>query len=277
MSTPYPQQTPLGYMPQPVYGQWKPWLQAAIGLFLINCVTQFVQSPKVALVGGVASIGAAACIWRMFILSRDEGRARRADAEELETGARPYGILPPVFPAKAYRRPKFWVMVGVPTLVAYGAAAAALLAKTAHKSNTKYSGSAASGYSFDAPVTYDMSILALVSTGSVILGITFWYFIIQTHLRITECVDAPIGWWDGDGAGYADPFASQYTPQPVTGYDANPAYAQPAPSSGDALADMVSNLSDEDFDRLRRHFSGADATDEQPATRDADDSDDGVF
>lgn len=265
MNAPYPQQTPSYAPPPPVYGKWKPWLQGAIGMYLLYAVTQFVQSEKTLLVGSLAGLVAVGFLIRACLLIRDEGREKRALAEEQMTGARPYGIVPPVYPAKAHRRPKFWMYAGIAATVGYAVAGGALLYGTATRATSTVSGDVLKGdFNYTTtPTVFNSGVVALVAAGSIALTAAITFFAVQTHLRINECIASPAGWWDG---AVAAPYGEQ--PAPTAGYGyTEPVqehyaqeYAQPAPTSVDPLADFVNGLSPEDEARLRAHFGGATTT-----------------
>lgn len=292
MNAPYPQQTHYA-PPPPVYGRWKPWLRTAAGAFVVASVAGIVAVPAVLVIAAVAWIVTIGALTRGVLLARDEGRDRRASAVEAMTGARPYGVVVPVIPTNAQHRPRFWVLLGVGAYVVLGIAAYALLQSTAKVPTPKpttYSGSADSGYRFDTitPTTPQPDMGVAVGIGLVTAAlIGFLAFrAVQAHLRTTMCVAAPAGWWSGTepgyteivepqlaaqpdaGYGYGEPDASYGYTEPAAGYGypeqhapaqgygyGQPAHTQPEPSSGDPLADLVNSLSDEDFDRLRAHFS----------------------
>lgn len=273
MTNPYPQQTHYA-PPPPVYGRWKPWLQTAAGAFVVASVAGIVAVPAVLAISAVAWIVTIGALTRGVLLARDEGRDRRALAVEAMTGARPYGVVAPVIPTNAQHRPRFWVLLGAGAYVVLGIAAYALLQSTAKvppAKPTTYSGSNSSGYTFDpiTPTTPQPDMGVAVGIGLVTTAlIGFLAFrAVQAHLRTTMCVAAPAGWWSGTEPGYTEIVEPQLAAQPDAGYgyaDAGYGYTEPAPqpepSSGDPLADLVNSLSDEDFDRLRAHFTAPSAS-----------------
>lgn len=277
MTNPYPQQTHYA-PPPPKYGRWKQWLQGAIGMYLVYAVTQFTQSEKALLVGSLAGLVAIGFLIRACLLARDEGREKRALAEEQMTGARPYGIVPPVYPGKTHRRPRFWVYTGIAATVGYAVAGGALLYGTATRATAKVSGSVLDGdFNYTTtPTVFNSGVVALVAAGSLTLTAAIVFFAVQAHLRINECIPSPAGWWDG---AVAAPYDEQPAPTAGYGYPEQHASAQgygyeqpapqPEPSSDDPLADLVNNLSDEDFDRLRAHFTAPSASSPVESEHDA--------
>lgn len=255
------------YAPADPYGKWRPWLYTAAGVYALAALTQALPHAAAVLVSFLAWVAMVGSLWRGVLLIRDEGRSRRADAEEHATGARPYGIIPPVLPAKAWRRPRFWVLVSVGASVVYGGIAAAIINATA-TIPTRTVG----GRTYPLPPVYDSGVIVALTLGSSLMTAYLVYMAVMSHLHINECVAPPAGWWDGagDGYGYADDGYGY--PAPAQGYapaDDGYGYAEPEPEpapapSADPLADFVEALSPEDAARLRAHFGGAHGVGAEP-------------
>lgn len=258
MTTQHP---PRNYAaPTPMFGRWKPWLQAAVALFSVFGVTQLVPIPVIGVLGIFPLLAGIPVLWRACLLARDEGREHRADAEEAATGSRPYGHIPPVLPMQASRRPRFWVLVGVVGVVIYTVFAYALIRATL----TRHT------YMLDGVerlyrATPNLLVLGALALVFVALVAFVGYQAVLMHLRATECVSAPVGWWDGAGEPVYD---EGLDAQP---YDDASAYAPP-PAAGSSRADAVfAQMRDLSPDELQRFADLMDDDDdEQPSdTREA--------
>lgn len=200
----------------PAFGRWKPWLQAAVALFAVFGITQMIPVPAVAALGIVPLLAGIPVLWRACLLARDEGREHRAAAEEQTTGSRPYGHIPPVLPVQPSRRPRFWVLVGIGGTAVYTVVAYALIKATTKVHHSPLGNGRVYG---ETP-----NVLVVGALGIVFVAFLAYvgYQAVLMHLRATECVSAPIDWWDGAGElGYAE--ALEYAPT----QDDTSAYAPP--------------------------------------------------
>lgn len=253
MTTQHP---PINYAaPTPAFGRWKPWLQAAVALFSVFGITQLIPVPAVAALGIVPLITGIPVLWRACLLARDEGREHRADAEEAATGSRPYGHIPPVLPMQPSRRPRFWVLVGVGGTAVYTVIAYTLVKATM---TTHYSPLGNGRIYGETP-----NLLVVGALG--ILFVAFLAYVgyqaVLMHLRATECVSAPVGWWDGAGElGYAE--GLDY----VHPHDDASAYAPPPTAEGSRADDVFARMRDLSPEELQRFADllGSD-DDEQPS------------
>lgn len=257
------QRPPINYTaPTPTFGRWKPWLQAAVMLFAVFGITQLVPVPVIGALGIIPLLAGIPVLWRACLLARDEGREHRADAEEAETGSRPYGYIPPVLPVQASRRPRFWVLVGVVGVVVYIVIAYALIKATM----TRHT------YMLDGVeklyrATPNLMVLGILALAFVAFVGYVGYQAVLMHLRATECVPAPFGWWDGAGEPVYD-----------EGLDAQPydttAYAPPSTSESsraDAVFAQMRDLTPEELQRFA-DLLGSEDEDEGAGDAPADDT-----
>lgn len=253
------QHSPRNYtVPTIVFGRWKPWLQAAVALFAAFGVTQLIPVPAVAALGIVALLAGIPTLWRACLLARDEGREHRATAEEQATGSRPYGHIPPVLPVQPSRRPRFWVLVGIGGTVVYTLVAGALIKATM---TTHYS---PLGNGRVYGVTPNVLVVGAVGIVYVAFLAYIGYRAVLMHLRATECISAPIDWWDGAGEpAYAE--GLDYVPM----QNDTSAYVPPAAPQGSRADDVFARMRDLTPEELQRFADLMDA-DEQPSdTREA--------
>lgn len=250
MTTQHP---PRNYTaPTPTFGRWKPWLQAAVAMFAVFGITQLIPVPAVAALGIISLLAGIPTLWRACLLARDEGREHRAAVEEQETGVRPYGHIPPVLPVKTTRRPRFWVLVGIGGTVVYSVIAGALIEAT---TTTHYSPLDNGRIYGETP-----NVLVVGALGIGIVGFLAYvgYQTVLMHLRATECVSAPIDWWDGAG----DPIYDEGLDYAPTQDDTS-AYAPTAQAAQSANADDVfarmRDLSPEELQRFADLLGSDDA------------------
>ncbi|SIF35194.1 hypothetical protein [Mycobacteroides abscessus] len=256
MTTQHP---PRNYaVPTPVFGRWKPWLQAAIALFAAFGVTQLIPVPAVAALGIAALLAGIPTLWRACLLARDEGREHRAAAEEQATGTRPYGHIPPVLPAQPTRRPRFWVLVGAVGTVVYTLVALVLIKATTKVHHSPLGNGRVYGE------TPNLLVVGALGIGFVAFLAYIGYRAVLMHLRANECISAPIDWWDGAGElGY--PEGLDYAPT----QDDTSAYAPPTAPQGSRADDVFARMRDLTPEELQRFADLMDA-DEQPSdTREA--------
>lgn len=258
MTTQHP---PRNYIaPTPAFGRWKPWLQAAVTMFAVFGVTQLIPVPAVAALGLLPLLAGIPTLWRACLLARDEGREHRAAAEEQETGTRPYGHIPPVLPVQPSRRPRFWVLAGLGGTFIYSLIAYALVKATTKVHHSPLDNGRIYG---ETP-----NVLVVGALGIGIVGFLAYvgYQAVLTHLRATECVSAPIDWWDGAG-GLAYDEGLDYAPT----QDDTSAYAPSAEAAQSANADDVfarmRDLSPEELQRFA-DLLGSDDDDVDASTAD---------
>lgn len=238
----------------PAFGRWKPWLQAAVALFAVFGITQLIPVPAVAALGIVPLLAGIPVLWRACLLARDEGREHRAAAEEQATGSRPYGHIPPVLPVQPSRRPRFWVRVGIGGTIVYSVIAYALIKATTKVHHSPLGNGRVYG---ETP-----NVLVVGALGIVFVAFLAYvgYQAVLMHLRATECVSAPIDWWDGaEELGYAE--ALEYAPT----QDDTSAYAPPVEPQSSRADDVFARMRDLTPEELQRFADLMDADDEQPS------------
>lgn len=246
---------------RPTYGKWRPWFNAMLATYGVSFLASCIPTPVTV---GLSVLGfwvGSWLLWKTCRVASAEGRDKRGRREFRETGQRPYGVVPPVMPARAHRRPRFWVAVGFAVQAVIAGIGFGALAATAREVPHP-------DYDYGTITTYDTTLAVGISIITAITFAAFAGMALACHLRITEAVEAPTEWWDA-----AETADDDYGYEDDADYDADYDAESPVPDvpdgvSADDVYSRLRNLPPEEMQRFADLLDhDEDADEPKPGTR----------